>query len=475
MQTLLIILYVYFVSFLDKPEKSAPQLSPRAVVQRTKWHIPTDEMDYPVSRLYTDSLRHLGVRIYHQSRWFNGATCEMSDSIAKKVAKLGFVTNVEMTRDNSAPIYSPRKRAISRQQTEAEPQTAYTDNQLALYNLQPLHEAGFEGQGILMSICDGGFYNANTLACFRQDSLELGHFDFTDDTDGFYGSTGTHGTECLSVISGIQNGFYGAATQAKYYLMRSEENDTESPKEMDNLVAALEKADSLGVNVFSVSLGYAKFDNAAWTLDKTRDLDGQSTRSSIAATIAARKGMLVCVAAGNDGDGAWRTLSSPADADSILTVGAVGTDSVAGSFSSYGPSSDGRLKPEVCAVGVQTTLINPGGVIVRSNGTSFATPLLAGMAASLWSALPDENAMQIRERILRSCHRYAHPDRANHIGYGIPNAWQAYSYQPTAISNQPSEDSRQNSVNSRKILHDGQIYILRGEKMYDLLGKELGH
>ena len=471
MQTLLIILYVYFVSFLDKPEKSAPQLSPRAVAQRTKWHIPTDEMDYPVSRLYTDSLRHLGVRIYHQSRWFNGATCEMSDSIAKKVAKLGFVTNVEMTRDDSAPIYSPRKRAISRQQTEAEPQTAYTDNQLALYNLKPLHEAGFEGQGILMSICDGSFYNANTLSCFRQDSLELGHFDFTDDPYDFYdSSTGIHGTECLSAISGIQEGFYGAATQARYYLMRSEENDTESPKEMDNLVAALEKADSLGVNVFSVSLGYALFDHQSWTLDKTTDLDGLSTRASLAATIAARKGMLVCVAAGNEGTSSWRTISAPADADSILTVGAVGTDSIAGNFSSYGPSSDGRIKPEVCAVGVQTTLINPWSSIVRSNGTSFATPLIAGMAACLWSALPDENAMQIRERILRSCHRYAHPDRANHIGYGIPNAWQAYSYQPTAISNQPSEDSRQNSVNSRKILLNGQIYILRGEKMYDILG-----
>ncbi len=470
---LLVVLYIYFVSFLDKPEKSAPQLSPRAVAQRAKWSIPTDGMDYPVSPLYTDSLRRMGATIHHKSRWFNGVTCEMSEKLAGKVAQLPFVTEVEMTRDDSEPVYSRRKRAISRQLSavsnhQSSIRLDYSADQLALFNLTPLHETGYEGQGILMAVCDGGFYNADQLSCFRHDSLELGHFDFTDDKDGFYGGRGTHGTECLSAISGITDDYHGAATQAKYYLMRSEEDATESPKEMDNLVAALEKADSLGVNVFSVSLGYAMFDNDEWNMDWS-SLNGVVSRASRAATIAARKGMLVCTAIGNEGDSPWRTLSAPADADSILTVGAVDINRQIGDFSSYGPSSDGRVKPEVCAVGVWTALINPNGDVVHSNGTSFATPLIAGLAASLWSALPDENAMQIRERIIRSAEFYGNPDPDNHYGYGIPDAWKAYTMTLESI------DSPQPATGSRKILRNGQIYILRGGKRYDLLGKELGH
>ncbi len=465
MLKLLILLNVFFVSFTDKPEKSAAALSPRAVEQRAKWDIPTDAMDYPVAHLYVDSLRRMGAKVFHTSRWFNGATVEMSDELASKVQALNFVDAVEMTRDNSESLYASKRRVITREETSDDP-GIITEQQLGLYNLLPLHEAGFEGQGILMAVCDGGFYNANILTCFRQEQ-ELGHFDFTDDAVDIYGHTGTHGTECLSTISGSTTIYKGAATKANYYLMRSEESQTESPKEMDNLVVALETADSLGVNVFSVSLGYAYFDNDKWSLNKNTDLDGKTTRVSRAATIAARKGMLVCVAAGNEGNNAWQTISVPADADSILTVGAVSTWGEIGNFSSYGPSSDGRIKPEVCAVGVWTQLINPGGNIVTSNGTSFATPLLAGLAASLWSALPDENAMQIRSRIIRSADRYLNPDTQQY-GYGIPNAWKAYTMGPEGI-----EDVQTETNSCQKILRNGQIIILRNGIEYTISGQRV--
>lgn len=465
MLKLLILLNVFFVSFTDKPEKSAPALSPRAVEQRAKWDIPTDAMDYPVAHLYVDSLRRMGAKVFHTSRWFNGATVEMPDKLATKVQNLDFVEAVEMTRDNSESLYASKRRLVAREETSDDP-GILSEQQLALYNLLPLHEAGFEGQGILMAVCDGGFYNANILTCFRQEQ-ELGHFDFTDDAVDFYGYTGTHGTECLSTISGSTTIYKGAATKANYYLMRSEESDTESPKEMDNLVVALETADSLGVNVFSVSLGYAYFDNDKWSLNKNTDLDGKTTRVSRAATIAARKGMLVCVAAGNEGNNAWQTISVPADADSILTVGAVSTWGEIGNFSSYGPSSDGRIKPEVCAVGVWTQLINPGGNIVTSNGTSFATPLLAGLAASLWSALPDENAMQIRSRIIRSADRYLNPDM-DQYGYGIPDAWKAYTMGPEGI-----EDVQTETTSCQKILRNGQIIILRNGIEYTISGQRV--
>lgn len=465
MLKLLILLNVFFVSFTDKPEKSAAALSPRAVEQRAKWDIPTDAMDYPVAHLYVDSLRRMGAKVFHTSRWFNGATVEMSDELASKVQALDFVDAVEMTRDNSESLYASKRRVITREETSDDP-GIITEQQLGLYNLLPLHEAGFEGEGILIAVCDGGFYNANILTCFRQEQ-ELGHFDFTDDAVDIYGHTGTHGTECLSTISGSTTIYKGAATKANYYLMRSEESETESPKEMDNLVVALETADSLGVNVFSVSLGYAYFDNDKWSLNKNTDLDGKTTRVSRAATIAARKGMLVCVAAGNEGDDAWKTISVPADADSILTVGAVSTWGEIGNFSSYGPSSDGRIKPEVCAVGVWTQLINPGGNIVTSNGTSFATPLLAGLAASLWSALPDENAMQIRSRIIRSADRYLNPDTQQY-GYGIPNAWKAYTMGPEGI-----EDVQTETNSCQKILRNGQIIILRNGIEYTISGQRV--
>lgn len=461
---LMIILNIFFVMFTGKPMTGEPSLSERAQEQRSRWNIPTDELDYPVDSAYLDSLRAIGATIHHTSRWFNGATVEMSDAQAAEVGTWSFVSSVEKTRDNSGSIYGPKRLRAKGERVSGEGN--YTDEQLATYNLLPLHAAGFEGQGILMAICDGGFYKANTLDCFRQ-SQELGHFDFTDDADDFYGSTGTHGTECLSTISGITDGFYGAATKADYYLMRSEEDEPESPKEMDNLVAALEKADSLGVNVFSVSLGYAQFDNDQWDLNKYTDLDGKTTRVSRAATIAARKGMLVCVAAGNEGNGSWGTISAPADADSVLTVGAVSVDSLAGSFSSYGPSSDGRIKPEVCAVGVQATLIYPNGSIVRSNGTSFATPLLAGMAAALWSALPNENAMQIRERIIRSAHLYPNYDTGNKMGYGIPNAWAAYNMQLAGV------ESGKSIVDSQKRIENGQIIIIRNGVKYTITGQRM--
>lgn len=475
MINLFIILSVYFVSFTDKPEKSAPALSERAVEQRAKWGIETDEKDYPVCTMYLNELRKAGASIYHTSRWFNGATVEMDETTTEKVAQLPFVTNVEMTRDNADPRFAPKHLRTPSHRIKADEIVVHTDAQLNLYNLKPLHEAGYEGQGILMAFCDGGFYNANEQIGFRPEELELGHFDFTDDDKygyDFYGAEGLHGTMCLSTVTGLLQNFKGAATQSQYYLMRSEENDTESPKEMDNLVAAMEKADSLGVNIFSVSLGYAYFDNAAWDVPKSA-FDGKTVRCSRAADIAARKGMLVCIAAGNEGDEGGNpphTLGIPGDADSILTVGAVGTDSVVGYFSSYGPTSDGRIKPEVCSVGVQAICIHPNLGIVSGNGTSYATPLLAGFAAALWSAMPDENAMQIRERIIRSSDRYTNPDTHNYkYGYGIPDAWKAYKMELP----QGMESVQHSEVSVQKVLRDGQLLIMRGEQVYNIAGQRV--
>ncbi len=465
-----ILLNVYFVSFCDKAGSQDVALSATAMSMRAVHGIEIDSLDYAVSPVYLDSLRGVGVRIHHTSRWMNGATIGVSDtSVLQRIRLWPFVRGVEQTRyDESWESRSVRRR-VFRKRDMTFSDYGEAQRQLSAYNLQPLHDAGYHGQGIRIAVIDGGFEKANTLGAL--DSVRqqlLGCYDLTDDVDDFFGSTGSHGTMCLSTIAAVTSDYRGAATQSTYYMIRSEENVTESPKEMDNLVAAFELADSLGVHICSVSLGYYLFDDYVWDLSYA-DMDGKTTRVSRSATIAARKGMLVCLAAGNEGDSDWRYLTAPSDADSILSVGAVDVNGAIASFSSYGPSADGRIKPDVCAVGRNATTIRPSSnQVVFTNGTSFACPLLAGMAACLWSALPGCNNMEIRERIIRSANRYASPDER--YGYGIPNAWAAYMG-TTAVEDMYGQQESP----AEKVLYDGHWYIVRGGEWYDMMGRKAVH
>ena len=527
MTSLFTLLSIFFVTFTDKQGSAPIVFSDRAVEQRTKWDIPTDSLDYAVSTTYIDSVRALGGKIMHLSRWMNGATVECEDSIANKIAACSFVKDIEQTRNETdSRRYLYRKQDFLHSSDVDMAQG--TDAQLALYNLQPLLAAGYKGNGIVMTVIDGGFHNypvgehsRNSLSNTFDTAHWLGSYDFTDDTTNFYGATGYHGTMCLSLIAGDcpgtqesppakkspfqgdlegfpgtqasppaskevrspgrtkrsypnsaqqdteENTYLGAAPAADYYLMRSEEEGKESPKEMDNLVAALEKADSLGVNIASISLGYSVFDNEEWDFGYA-DMNGQTTRCSQAAQIAARKGMLVCVAAGNEGNKEWHYLTAPADADSILCVGAVDSEGTIAAFSSRGPSSDGRVKPDVCAVGSGSCIIRPSdGTIQYGNGTSFACPLIAGMAACIWSALPDLNAMEIRRRIICSADRYHNPDAD--YGHGIPNAWLAY----LGVESATNTTQNTNTQHYQKIYRNGTLFILRDGQWYDVMGRKV--
>lgn len=461
----LTILLIYFLSFTDKPIEGVPALGERALELRERYHIDIDELDYPVSAQYTDSVSRLGCRVLRTTRWLNGATvriaAEDTSAVLPRLAACSFIRQVELTRQDTKPVSSaslPHRVAPS--QHDSMVYGASLD-QLTRYNLLPLHQAGYEGQGIRVAVIDGGFACMDTLSQLR--SRVVGVYDRTDDTTSVFDPANTHGTMCLSTIAGAKASYHGSATRAEFVLIRSEESATESRKEVDNLVSSLELADSLGVQIASISLGYSLMDDSLTSFTHD-DLTGRVIRCSMAATIAARKGMLVCAAAGNDRAKPWGRIAAPGDADSILTVGAVTYDSLVTSFSSYGPSADGRIKPEVCAVGQQTAIYKPNGETTKGNGTSFACPLVAGLAASLWSAYPDETAMQIRERIIRSAHRYTDPD--NDYGYGIPDAWAAYlgSQSPTLL---PSGE--RSSVPEKRLV-DGRLYIAVGERMYNLLG-----
>ena len=463
---LIILLFAFFVQFTDKAGSTHIALSPTALDKRTERSIAIDSLDYAVSPIYLDSLRQTGCRIYHTSRWMNGATIETDSTTIQRIAQWTFVDTIYMTRRRGDEAI---RREVKGEEAKGKEQEAtwLSDPQTEQLQLHLLHEAGFHGQGITMAIVDGGFQNVNTLTAFDAVREQiLGIYDTTDDTDSVTGTTGNHGVKCFSAIAAITPDYQGAATAANYYLIRSEENKTESPKEMDNWVAAIELADSLGVDILSSSLGYAKFDDPRQTLSYS-DMNGQTTRCSQAAQIAAAKGMLVVVAAGNDGNNAWHYISAPADADHILTVGAVDIHDSIAAFSSWGPTADGRVKPEVCATGYQTALINPiNNNVLYGNGTSFACPIIAGMAAGLWSALPNASNREIRERIIHSADRYIQPH--DHYGYGIPNAWLAYG-KTTDIESIPDN----HTPTAQKLLINGQLWILHHGKKYNVMGYRL--
>ena len=472
---MMVLLSIFFLQFTDKVGAERVCLSPTAMEMREARGIAIDSLDYEVSPIYLDSVQTLGATVLHTSRWMNGATVQANEEVMEVIEACEFVESVERTRGgrlqrslvNASLLFSERSQSelqngsITANGLEAKGDEA--GEQLDQLNLLPLHEAGYKGRGIRIGIADGGFYHANTLPSLPQEQC-LGYADLTDDEEDMLSHAGSHGTMCLSTIMATQDDYTGAATEANYYLFRTEEEYTESPKEIDNWVAAIEMADSMGLHIVSSSLGYTTFDDAEMDFQYA-DMDGRTSRASQAAAIAARKGMLLVVAAGNDGNKDWHYLSTPADADSVLTVGAVDVDGQIAAFSSYGPSADGRVKPEVCAMGVGTSIIHPeNDSIMGGNGTSFACPLIAGMAACVWSALPNATNMEIRERIIRSADRYTQPHEQ--YGYGIPDAWMAYQM-ATGTNNIT------HAPQATKIMKDGQLYILYNNEYYTLLGNKI--
>ena len=324
MSQLVIILFAFFVQFTDKAGSEHIALSQLAIEKRVERGIAIDSLDYAVSNLYIDSLRAFGCHIYHTSRWMNGATIETDSTTIQTIEQWTFVDTIYLTRrledkHGSQEDVLDRKN-ISLRKREEETREPYclqqaatwlSDPQTEQLHLHMLHEAGFHGQGTTIAVIDGGFQNVDTLSAFDAVREQiLGMYDTTDDSDSITGSTGSHGTRCFSSIAARTQDYMGSATEAEYYLIRSEENYTESPKEMDNWVAAIELADSVGVDIVSSSLGYALFDDEQWSLDYT-DLDGKTTRCTQAANIATQKGMLVVVAAGNDGYKTWHYIGAP--------------------------------------------------------------------------------------------------------------------------------------------------------------------
>lgn len=418
-----------WVFFADKGGVSAGKqvdyrLSVRAKERLAQHGLVPGVADIPVYGGYVEALQRGGMKVHSQSRWLNAVSIEGKHELAELKAICPRVVKVQPVGRYRAPMEEVSTMPSfpqSTQKTQSTIDYGAAQYQVEMFGLDQVHDLGHQGQGVLVAMFDSGYLNADTVGAF--DSLWLGGkiqawYDFVD-RDTLVFQEDFHGGACFSFLGANSPGTYvGTAPHANYVLARTEEVAFERHIEEDNWLEAMEWADSMGVNVISTSLGYTEFDPGEGDYTYA-DMDGNTTIITRASDIAAARGMLPVVAAGNEGNGSWHYISAPCDGDSVLCVGAVDFFKDHASFSSYGPSFDGRVKPDVVTMGQAVSFVAPDGSVQFGSGTSFACPQIAGLAASLWSGHPQATNMRIWDVIRRSADRYANPDSA--FGHGIPN------------------------------------------------------
>ena len=401
-------------------------LSQRSVARRQRQGIAITERDLPVNSQFVSQIRQTGATVWFTSRWLNAVLIETTPKILQTVLALPFVKGLESTR----PLNRARVGASETTMTKfgAVDSLVYgpSGTQLSQIGVDQMHRQGYHGEGMLVGILDAGFRRADSVAFLKPLFIEnriIGTYDFVKKERNVYDDD-DHGLHVLSIMAAAAPGqLYGAAYKASYLLLRTEDANSETRIEEANWLIGAEYADSAGVDVINSSLGYFQFDNPASDYTQS-DMDGKTALSSRAAQWATETGMVVVVAAGNEGANSWRSISAPADAASVLAVAAVNTAGVRASFSSFGPSADGRVKPDLAAQGVGTIIGTATGRISAGNGTSYASPLIAGLAAGFWQANPTLTAAQVTATLRRSGSQFIRPDAS--LGYGIPTfVWAA--------------------------------------------------
>ena len=424
--------YKYRVGLTDKMgsgysiERPEEFLSPRALERRNRQSLAVDSTDLPISKVYLDELKLMGMRIVTGSKWNNTVVVEMTDtSLVDKMKNMSFVKGVKKVwvQPDSVPVRNAeRKKEVT---NDVEKKTEYYGKgfqQINIHGGDSLHAAGFQGESMHVAVIDAGFYNADHIKFFKKMDL-LGIRDFVNPQSDIYAEN-YHGMMVLSCMAAnTPKAFVGTAPAASYWLLRSEDADTEQPVEEDYWAAAMEFADSVGVDVINTSLGYYAFDDSSANY-RYRDLNGHYSLMSHTASLAADKGMVLVCSAGNSGRGAWKKVTPPGDAENVITVGALTRDLINTEFSSVGNTTDGRIKPDAMAIGQGSTVSSVEGTVSRANGTSFASPTLCGVVVCFWQACPWLTAKEVVQAVRQAGDRVDYPD--NIYGYGIPNLWKAY-------------------------------------------------
>jgi len=442
----------FWVEFTDKGgtpfriDQPLDYLSARSVQRRQKQGIAIDSTDLPVTPAYLEAVRNAGAEVRHASKWLNGASIVAPDSATLvRVQALPFVRstrkNGRVSGGNEHP--GPGKRLWngllngSPRLSADSGQYGAGWEQLALHKGEWLHNKGYRGEGVWIAIFDAGYIEADRLSCF--DSLRQGGriadtWDFVDLTPNPYGFD-AHGTYVLGCLAAWWPGrLVGTAPGATYLLYRTENNvgGSENLLEEDNWVAAAERADSAGADVFNTSLAYSTFDDSLMD-HQYSDMDGNTARITRGSDFAAAKGILVVASAGNYGNSSWRYIAAPADGDSVLAVGAVDRNRNRAGFSSQGPTADGRIKPNVMAVGSGAASCDLAGQdVAYVSGTSFSGPIMAGLSACLWQSRPAARSMQVFRALELSGHLSDTPDTL--MGHGIPDLSRAWQLLPSLAS-----------------------------------------
>ncbi len=421
--------------FISNPLK---MLSAKAIERRNKQNIKLDEKDVPIDNFYYNLINSsFGFNVMAKSKWLNAlhikAPIKFINTLKNKkniISKIEFADKSLNQNTKSLQISNNISHKNKFENITINYNYGETLIQINMLKTDFLHNNGFTGKGITMAIIDAGFPNVNTLQAFekiRNNNQILGGYDFVNRKPYFY--TGhSHGTHVLSTIAGYINNesfhFVGTAPDASFYLFITEDSNREVPLEESLWIEAAEKADSIGVNIINTSLGYTTFDNPKYNYHYS-DLNGKTSFITRGAEIAASRGMILVNAAGNDGSNKWKYISMPADAKSVVTVGAITKDKTVSSFSSRGATADGRIKPDIMALGSQSAIIHfKKGTPVKASGTSFASPIMAGSIACLLQAFPNKNIKEIVRQIKQGSNKIDNPD--NDYGYGIPNFEKIY-------------------------------------------------
>ena len=424
---------------LDRPQAF---LSAKALARRKRQGLPLDSTDLPVTSAYIDSVRARGIDVVSHSKWNNSVLARVKKpQLVKQLNLLPFVADVKKVwtaPDSIKPLSTRTKYHTEFRAWDTVDQIEYGAGmeQINMLNGITLHEKGYMGRGMTIAVLDGGFMNADMIPCLQAANI-VGCEDFVVPKSKTIFREMDHGTKVLSVMAAnVPYVFKGTAPEAAYWLLRCEDNYTESMAEEDYWAAAAEFADSAGVDIINSSLGFHEYDDES-TNYRYIQLDGHSALVSVTASMLAKKGIVLVNSAGNDGMDSWKKINVPADADDIITVGAVGPNRKNAAFCSVGPTADGRVKPDVMAMGSPATVLTGRGTIIKDMGTSFSTPVVTGLVACLWQALPTLKATDIIDIVRKCADNYATPD--NIYGYGIPDFKRALSLGKALLSNRQQQ------------------------------------
>ena len=440
-----------WVFFADKEnvqvsiENPLTILTQEALDRKALHEVVIDERDVPVNETYITTVKDTpGITVWAKSKWMNCIYVQGTMADIEALNDLSFVVGLEyadkdLNWPNPVPVSD--KFAIEQQQERIEYDYGAAANQIEMISGDFIHRQDFTGEGMIVAVMDSGFPNFENnpgYAHVMANNRLLGTYDFYARTTDVTG-TGTHGSSTTSGFGGyVENQFVGTAPNASFYLFRTEYGPSENPREEAWWVEALERADSLGVDVVNTSLGYQAYDNANYD-HSYEDLDGQTTFAARGANLAYEKGMILVTSAGNQGN-SFGTVATPADAIGLLAVGAVNAGGNYASFSSRGPTVDGRVKPDVMAQGQSAAVLTTTGAVDFSSGTSFSSPILAGSVACLWQSRPETKNFELMQIIRESAHLYQNP--TPQMGYGIPNFEIAYN----VLLGLGSEDLAQQSL-----------------------------